>query len=60
MLGVKVIEAKNLKAPDGDTNDPYCVLKIANDEKKTKIIDCTLNPIWNQIFSFYIKIYSTN
>ena len=60
MLGVKVIEAKNLKAADGDKSDPYCVLKVADNEKKTKVIDCTLNPIWNQTFYFDIKSYSTN
>ena len=60
MLVVKVIEEKNITAADGDTSDPYCVLKVAEMEKKTKIIDCTLNPIWNQIFFFDIKSYSTN
>ena len=60
MLAVKVIEAHNLKAADGNTSDPYCVLKVAGIEKKTRVIDCTLNPIWKQTFYFDISSYSTN
>ena len=58
MLAVKVVEAKNLKIADGNSSDPYCVLKINGIEKKTRVIDCTLNPIWNQTFYFDISSYS--
>ena len=60
MLAVKVVEASNLVKTDADSSDPYCVLKIAGIEKKTKVIDCTVNPIWNQTFYFDIPSYSTN
>ena len=60
MLAVKVVEAKNLIIADENSSDPYCVLKINGIEKKTRVIDCTLNPIWNQTFYFDISSYSTN
>ena len=60
MLAVKVIEAHNLPIADKNSSDPYCVLKIAGTEKKTKVIDCTLNPIWNQTFYFELPSYSSN
>ena len=60
MLAVKVVEAKNLKKADENSSDPYCVLKINGIEKKTRVIDCTLNPIWNHTFYFDISSYSTN
>ena len=60
MLAIKVVEAKNLKAGDINTSDPYCVLKFNGIEKKTRVIDCTLNPIWNQYFYFNITSFDTN
>lgn len=60
MLGIKVIEARNLKIADFNSNDPYCVLKIGGIEKKAHVIDCFLNPIWNKTFYFDIPSYITN
>ena len=60
MLAVKILEAKNLPAADSDTSDPYCKIKVAEIEKRTRVIDCTLNPIWNELFYFDILSYSTN
>ena len=60
MLAVKVVEAKNLKAADVNSSDPYCVLKLNGVEKKTRVIGSNLNPIWNQFFYFNITSFSTN
>ena len=60
MLAIKVVEAKNLKVSDVNSSDPYCVLKLNGIEKKTRVIDSNLNPIWNQYFYFDISSYSTN
>ena len=60
MLGIKVVEAKNLKIADFNSSDPYCIIKIGGIEKRTRVIDSNLNPIWNQTFYFDITSYSTN
>ena len=60
MLAVKVVEAKYLKPVDRNNCDPYCVLNINGIKKKTRVIDCTINPIWNHTFYFDISSYSTN
>ena len=60
MLAIKVVEAKNLKAAELNSSDPYCVLKLNGIEKKTKVICSNLNLIWNQYFYFFISSYSTN
>ena len=60
-LAIKVVEAKNLTAADkDDSSDPYCILRFNDNEKKTRVIDSTLNPVWNQYFYFNITSYSTN
>ena len=60
VLAIKVVEAKNLRAADINTSDPYCILKFNGIEKKTRVIDSTLNPIWNQYFYFNITSFATN
>ena len=60
MLAIKVVEAKNLKAADINTSDPYCLLKFNGIEKKTRVIDSNLNPIWNEYFYFNITSFETN
>lgn len=53
ILNVKCVEAKEVPKMDfiGES-DPYLVLKLSssNQEWKTKVINNTKNPIWNQSF----------
>jgi len=55
-LSVKVIEARNIAAMDkGGTSDPYCRLKCNFNKQrfKTKVIDKTLSPKWEETFKFF-------
>jgi len=55
-LTVKVIEARNIAAMDkGGTSDPYCRLKCNFNKQrfKTKVIDKTLTPKWDEVFKFF-------
>lgn len=42
------------------TSDPYCVITIGNETKKTKKIRDTLNPTWNETLVFSINSTSQN
>ncbi|CAL4067791.1 unnamed protein product, partial [Meganyctiphanes norvegica] len=61
LLLVKINEAKNLIPMDPNgLSDPYVQIKIlSNDdpiqEKKTKYIKATLNPVWNEIVVCNLK-----
>eukprot|EP00475_Leptophrys_vorax_P016894 TRINITY_DN233_c0_g1_i1.p1 TRINITY_DN233_c0_g1~~TRINITY_DN233_c0_g1_i1.p1 ORF type:complete len:316 (-),score=114.50 TRINITY_DN233_c0_g1_i1:31-978(-) len=37
------------------TSDPYCEVIVAGMTRTTKIIDKTLNPVWNETFTFYTE-----
>lgn len=53
----RVIHAKELKAADGTTSDPYCSINLPdNSELKTSTINKTINPIWNETLEKKIKI----
>lgn len=55
-ISLKVIEARNIAAMDkGGTSDPYCRLKCNFNKQrfKTKVIDKTLTPKWDETFKFY-------
>jgi len=55
-LIVKVIEARNVAPMDrSGTSDPYCRLKCNFNKQrfKTKVIDKTLNPRWDETFKFF-------
>jgi len=53
---VRVVEARNIAPMDkGGTSDPYCRLKCSFNKQrfKTKVIDRTLTPKWDEAFKFF-------
>jgi len=63
ILQVRIISGRDLVAADSNgLSDPYVVIKY-NEKKcktKTRVIKKTLNPDWNQIFSFQVQNPSTD
>ncbi|KAH0789489.1 C2 domain containing protein [Histomonas meleagridis] len=60
-LYVKVLEAKDIPALDATGSDAYCIMEFIGKKdtiQKTRIIDNTINPRWNQDFRF--KVLSLN
>eukprot|EP01084_Bolivina_argentea_P164177 285464_1 len=57
---VRVSKGINLeKADTFGKSDPYCIVSIDNGaqkQQKTKVIDKTVNPVWNESFNFYAFI----
>ena len=52
-MKVTMVRAEGLLAKDkGGTSDPFVELFLGQQFKKTKIIDKTLNPVWNETFEF--------
>ncbi len=53
---VTVVKAENLLAKDkGGTSDPFTILIMGRQIKKTSIIEKTLNPEWNETFEFELS-----
>ena len=61
-LKVGVKQAAELKAMDsGGTSDPYVIVYLTSDRKKryeTKVYRKTLNPVFNESFTFQVGNYS--
>jgi len=54
-LVVRVIEAKNLPPTDPNgLSDPYVRLQLGKHRFRTKVIKKSLNPKWNEEFSFRV------
>ncbi|CAL5358919.1 unnamed protein product [Camellia sinensis] len=58
VLSVTVITAENLPAVDlMGKSDPFVVLVLKKSEQKhkTRVVNNTLNPVWNQTFDFVVE-----
>lgn len=55
LIKVVVVLGKRLVIRDFKSSDPYVILKLGSQMAKTKVINCSLNPVWNEEFSFSIS-----
>lgn len=55
VLKVVVASGTNLAVRDFTSSDPYVVVRLAAMNKKTKVINSCLNPVWNEEMSFSIE-----
>lgn len=54
-LIIQVIEARNLLAMDSNgLSDPYVKVQLGRQRAKTKVVKKSLNPIWDEEFSFRV------
>lgn len=52
-ITVTLISGQGLLAADSNgLSDPYCILRLGNSRKKSRVIPMTLNPVWEQEFEF--------
>ena len=51
-LRVSVLQAKDLSTPDGDAPKPYVVVSVDGKEQKTKHVNKSLSPEWNEALAF--------
>lgn len=59
VVRVHIVEAKELIKADisilgQGKSDPYVVLTVGAQEFKTKVINNTLQPVWNEVFEFIV------
>ena len=51
-----VTSARNLapRNSDGSSSDPYCIIYYGDKKERTKHVQKTVNPIWNESFVFFV------
>jgi len=54
-LLVVVVEAVDLRAKANGRSDPYCEVNMGSQEQRTKVMNDTVNPKWNQSMQFHVK-----
>eukprot|EP01102_Stenamoeba_stenopodia_P005238 TRINITY_DN1578_c0_g1_i1.p1 TRINITY_DN1578_c0_g1~~TRINITY_DN1578_c0_g1_i1.p1 ORF type:complete len:759 (+),score=197.44 TRINITY_DN1578_c0_g1_i1:262-2538(+) len=55
LLNIAVLEGKDLPACDSNgKSDPYCIIDLGKQHKKTKVCKKTLAPKWNETFDFNV------
>ncbi|EMH72737.1 C2 domain-containing protein [Entamoeba histolytica HM-1:IMSS-B] len=52
-IRLTVVNGKQLKAKDLFTSDPYVIVSVGIEQRKTKTIMKNLNPTWGDSFEFY-------
>ena len=59
-LSISIQSAIGLTAmDDGGTSDPYVIVKVGNEQKRTSVKPETLNPKWYEQFVFAVKSMET-
>ena len=56
-LHVRVVEATNIAKMDLVKSDPYCIVSVpeSNSTQRTRVIQNSLTPKWNEVFHFSIS-----
>jgi hypothetical protein len=55
VLTLEVVAAKGLEAMDtGGASDPYTIVQVAKEQRKTKVIRKNLNPEWAETFELVV------
>lgn len=55
VLTVKIVRGSRLVIRDFMSSDPYVLVTVENQTKKTRVINSCLNPVWNEELSFSIR-----
>lgn len=55
---IAIVYCKDLIAQDGDTSDPYLVLKMNSEKRKTKTVKKNCRPVFNELVEFPIELLS--
>lgn len=55
LLKVIIVKGNDLAIRDFKSSDPYVVTKLGKQIAKTKVINCCLNPVWNEELTFCVK-----
>ena len=61
LFNIKIIKATDIEAMDNDSSDPYCKLEIIGfpeNVKKTRVIEKSLNPLWDEFSQYEIHSLS--
>ena len=56
-LRANIYQARGLLAADDNgLSDPYCVVAFGSATKKTRVINCTLNPTWYETLTLNVEL----
>jgi len=56
ILTLEVLAGRSLEAKDsGGTSDPYTIVQVGNEKRKTKVIKKDLNPQWSEKFELVVN-----
>ncbi|GLJ16604.1 hypothetical protein SUGI_0284740 [Cryptomeria japonica] len=58
IVKVKVLKGTDLVVRDRRSSDPYVVLTLGTNVKRTKVVEKNLNPIWEEEFELPITVDS--
>ncbi|XP_071717547.1 protein C2-DOMAIN ABA-RELATED 4-like [Rutidosis leptorrhynchoides] len=54
LLKVKIIKGLSLAVRDITDSDPYLVIKMGDQKQKTRIVNKTVNPVWDEELSLSV------
>eukprot|EP00002_Diphylleia_rotans_P023632 TRINITY_DN4649_c0_g1_i8.p1 TRINITY_DN4649_c0_g1~~TRINITY_DN4649_c0_g1_i8.p1 ORF type:complete len:670 (+),score=121.29 TRINITY_DN4649_c0_g1_i8:59-2068(+) len=57
---VNVMDARNLKVKGFDTSNPFCIIRLLGQERRTSTVHDTINPDWSERFRFTVDTTDAN